>query len=124
MSHKNKFLFIKETHKNRKVNRMTEIFYDQRAWTRTRDDLVNAMEKLGFSAELGEAVAKNLGSPKAMERMISYLNCVNPRTEELVVDEMLAILSDIKAWREKKAGEEANAGYNEILNYGLTEDDK
>ena len=124
MSHKNKVLFIKETHKNRKVNRMTEFFYDQRVWKRTRDELVNAMENLGFSAELGEAAAKNLGSPKAMERMISYLNYVKPRTEELVVDEMLAIMSDINAWREKKASEEANARYNEILNYGLTEDDK
>lgn len=103
---------------------MTEKIYDQKAWTRTRDDLVNAMENLGFSAELGEAAAKNLGSPKAMERMISYLNYVKPRKEELVVDEMLAIMSDINAWREKKAGEEANAGYNAILNFGLTEDDE
>ena len=39
--------------------------------------------------------------------------------EELVVDEMLAIRSEIDAWKEKKASEKANARYNEVLNYGL-----
>ena len=75
--------------------------------------------KLGFPAELGEAIAKHLGSPKAMERMIAYLNNVKPQSEELVVDEMLAIRSEIDAWREKKASQQANARYNEILYYGL-----
>ena len=92
---------------------------DPRLWSRTRDDLVRAMESLGFPAELGEAIARHLGSPKAMERMISYLRYVKPKTEELVVDEMLAIRSEIDAWKEKKASEAANARYNEILNYGL-----
>ena len=40
-------------------------------------------------------------------------------TIPLVVDEMLAIRSEIDAWREKKASQEANARYNEILYYGL-----
>lgn len=88
-------------------------------WTRTKDDLVRSVERLGFPAELGEAVAKHLGSPKAMERMISYLDYVKPKSEELVVDEMLAIRSEIDAWKEKKASEKANARYNEILYYGL-----
>ncbi len=94
---------------------------DQILWSRTRDELVMAMESLGFKAELGEAVARHLGSPKAMERMIAYLSYVKPQTEELVVDEMLAIRSEIDAWKEKKASEEANARYNEILNRGLAE---
>ena len=92
---------------------------NQRLWSRTRDDLVRAVESLGFPAELGEMIARNLGSPKAMERMISYLRNVKPKTAELIVDEMLAIRSEIDAWREKKASEKANARYNEILNYGL-----
>ena len=41
---------------------------DQRLWSRTRDDLVRAVESLGFRGELGEAIARHLGSPKAMER--------------------------------------------------------
>ena len=92
---------------------------DRKLWSRTRDDLVQAVESLGFPAELGEAIAKHLGSPKAMERMIAYLNYVKPGSEELIVDEMLSIRSEIDAWREKKASEEANARYNEMLNYGL-----
>ncbi len=43
---------------------------------------------------------------------------------ELIVDEMLAICSEIDAWKEKKASEEANARYNEMLNYGLGVDDE
>ena len=101
---------------------MTEYLSNNRLWAQTRDELVRSIEHLGFSAELGEAIAKHLGSPKAMERMISYLNYVKPRTEELVVDEMLAIKSEIDAWKEKKASEEANARYNELLYYGLTDD--
>ena len=97
---------------------------DQRLWSRTRDDLVRTIESLGFPAELGEAIARHLGSPKAMERMISYLHYVKPKTEELVVDEMLAIRSEIDVWREKKASEEANARYNEMLYYGLGSDEQ
>lgn len=92
---------------------------NQLLWTETRDELVRSVERLGFPAQLGEAVAKHLGSPKAMERMIAYLENVKPRREDLLVDEMLAIRSEVDAWREKKASEEANARYNEILNYGL-----
>ena len=73
---------------------------NQRLWTRTRDELVQAVESLGFPAKLGEAIARHLGSPKAMERMISYLYYVKPKSEELIVDEMLAIRSEIDAWRD------------------------
>ena len=90
-------------------------------WNRTRDRLVAEIKKLGFREDLGFAVAKNLGSPKAMERMISYLVNVKPRKEELLIDEMLAICSEIKAWKEKKASQEANARYNEMLLNGLEE---
>ncbi len=88
-------------------------------WARSRDQLVLAIKDLGFPAELGEQIAKQLGSPKAMDRMMGYLYNVKPKSAELIVDEMLAICSDIDRWREKKASEEANARYNEILNYGF-----
>ena len=91
-------------------------------WARKRDELVDAVKRLGFPRELGEQVAKQLGSPKAMDRMLAYLYNVKPRTAELIVDEMLAICSEIDAWKEKKASEKANAKYNYILNYGLTDD--
>lgn len=98
------------------MNRFTS---NQLLWTRTKDELVQSVERLGFPAELGEAIAKHLGSPKSMERMISYLDYVKPRSAELIVDEMLAIRSEIDAWKDKKASEEANARYNEMLYYGL-----
>ena len=87
-----------------------------------KNELVEAVVRLGFVPELGEAIAKNLGSPKAMERMIAYLEYVKPGTEELIVDEMLAICSDIESWKNKKASEQANAAYNEILNFGFGEE--
>lgn len=95
---------------------------DQREWARARDELVNAIVNLGFPKELGNEIARNLGSPKAMSRMTSYLYYVKPKSVELVVDEMLAIRSEIEAWREKKAGAEANAKYNEMLYYGFEND--
>ena len=92
---------------------------NQQEWITTKQRLVAAVKQLGFPEELGEQMAKQLGSPKAMERMLSYLYNVKPESVELVVDEMLAICSDIESWRDKKASEEANARYNEVLNFGL-----
>ena len=89
----------------------------QKEWIKTHDRLVDAIVALGFPKELGDQVAKQLGSPKAMERMLGYLYNVKPRSAELIVDEMLAIISDIERWKNKKAAEEANAGYNELLYY-------
>ena len=91
-------------------------------WIQKKNELVEAVVRLGFVPELGEAIAKNLGSPKAMERMIAYLEYVKPGTAELIVDEMLAICSDIESWKNKKASEQANAAYNEILNFGFGEE--
>ncbi len=87
----------------------------QREWIRARDELVREIRKLGFPEELGQQIAKQLGSPKAMSRMMGYLVNVRPGSAELIVDEMLAICSDIDRWRDKKACEEANAKYNELL---------
>ena len=90
-------------------------------WARSRDKLILAIKDLGFPEELGELIARQLGSPKAMDRMMSYRYNVKPVSAELIVDEMLALCSDIDRWREKKASEEANAKYNEILNHGLSD---
>lgn len=97
---------------------------NQYEWSRARDELVEAIKQLGFPEELGVQIAKQLGSPKAMSRMMGYLYNVKPRSAELIVDEMLAICSDIDAWKEKKASEEANARYNEMLYYGLGDEEE
>ena len=91
----------------------------QREWSEARKRLVDAVTKLGFSEVFGELAAKHLGSPGAMERMTAYLEYVKPKKEELIVDEMLSIRSEIDAWREKKASDAANAAYNELLQTGF-----
>ena len=95
---------------------------EQIQWSKARDELVRVIKSLGFPAELGEAAASLLGSPKAMERLTSYLHYVKPKTEELVADEMLAIRGEIDDWKNKKASEEAIARYNELIYCGLTEE--
>ena len=93
-------------------------------WTDTKNILVREMVNLGFPEQLGEAVAKNLGSPNAMQRMLVYLREVKPKSVELVVDEMLAICSEIENWRDRKESQEANAAYNMVLRYGLTDEEE
>ncbi|MBR6873353.1 MAG: hypothetical protein IKN17_07605 [Ruminococcus sp.] len=92
-------------------------------WSQTRNDLITSLVSLGYPAELGNIIAEHIGSPKGIERMISYLNYVRPERVELIVDEMLAIKSDIDRWREKKECEQANIAYNNVLNYGLGTDE-
>lgn len=94
----------------------------QREWAIAKDELLRELRGLGFPEELGNAIARQLGSPRAIRRMTAYLYNVRPKSAELVVDEMLAICSEIDAWKEKKVSEKANAKYNYILNYGLEDD--
>lgn len=96
---------------------------NQREWIKARDELVREIKALGFPEELGSLIAIQLGSPNAMSRMMGYLVNVKPKSAELIVDEMLAIYSDIDRWKDKKASEEANARYNELLYYGLDPDE-
>ena len=88
-------------------------------WEQSRDALVVVIVSLGFPAELGEMIARQLGSPKAIDRMTAYLQYERPADDRMIVDEMLAISEEIEAWREKKGSQELNAAYNELLYYGL-----
>ena len=92
-------------------------------WSDSRDRLIRALALLGYPEELGLTIAQYIGSPRGMERMISYLNYEKPVRVEDIADEMLAIKSDIDRWREKKESENANAVYNEILNNGMDTED-
>lgn len=96
---------------------------NKKIWILSRNELVGEVKKLGFPEELGDMIAKNLGSPKAMDRMSAYLRYEKPKSAEIIVDEMLSIMTDIEAWRERKESREANATLNEIMAYGLTDDD-
>ncbi|MCR5649684.1 MAG: hypothetical protein K6F86_00710 [Lachnospiraceae bacterium] len=92
---------------------------DRSEWKEARDQLVEAVTQLGFPKELGMEMAKNLGSPKAIDRMTTYLHYVKPKSVEVMVDEMISICSEIEAWRQKKKAEEANSAYNDMLFNGL-----
>ena len=54
--------------------------------------------------------------------MTAYLYQAKPRSVEEVVDEMLAIYSEIEEWRDRKESLDANARYNEYLNRERDED--
>ena len=87
----------------------------QRIWSLARKDLAREVTKLGYPEEFADLLAGELGSPKAIDRMASYLVLVRPGSLELIVDEMLAILSEIEAWREKKENRTAQADYSAWL---------
>ena len=97
---------------------------NQRIWQEARDRLVESIKALGFSKELGVLIAKQLKSPRAMDRMNAYVKGVRPKSEEMLVDEMLAICSDVDAWREKKKSQEAQARYNTWLMFGRPDEDE
>ena len=82
-------------------------------------DLIDTIVQMGYPDQFGKDIAKNLGSEKLIRRMTSYLHYAQPRSAEEIADEMLAIMSDRERWIQKKEAEEANARYNELLNYGL-----
>jgi uncharacterized membrane protein YebE (DUF533 family) len=90
---------------------------NQYLWAQARDRLVAAVAEAGFSAELAELMARQLKSPKAIDRMAAYIRLAHPRTEEMLVDEMLAICAEIETWRQKKESQEAQARYNAWLDY-------
>ncbi len=97
---------------------------NQYLWAQAKERLVTAVTGLGYSAELAELMARELGSPKAIDRMTSYIRQACPRTGEMLVDEMLAIKGEIDAWREKKESQEAQARYNARLYYKKWEPDE
>lgn len=85
-------------------------------WINARNALRAALSSLGHPEELADLMAKQLGSPKAIGRMTAYLYQAKPHSIEEAVDEMLAISSEIEAWKQKKASQLANEKYNEYLN--------
>lgn len=92
---------------------MTE---QQALFSQARERLVKAVTACGFPVELGELCARQIGSPKGIDRLANYVWNVRPRSEELLVDEMLAIDGQIRSWREKKESEEAQWRYTLWLN--------
>lgn len=92
---------------------------DNRAlWAQAHERLTAAMTDLGFSPELAHLMAKQLGSPKAIDRMTAYIWQARPKSEEMLVDEMLSICAEIDAWRQKRIGQAAQASYTALRWFG------
>lgn len=85
--------------------------------------LVETITKMGYPEEFGKAVAENLRTEKTMSRMLAYLRAAKPKSAEEIADEMLAIMDDRERWIKKKEAEYYNSKYNELLYYGLGEDE-
>ena len=94
------------------------------SWKEAYRELIGVIARMGYPEEFGKIIAKNLGSEKMMRRMTAYLYSAKPRTAEEIADEMLAIMSERERWIAKKEAEAANTRYNELLYYGLGENDE
>lgn len=89
---------------------------NQKMWAFSRDKLANSVSSLGYPEEFADLLAEQLGSPKAIDRLASYIWQAHPDSVEMIVDEMVAIQEEIAAWREKKEYREAQERYNIWLN--------
>ena len=88
---------------------------NQHEWCEARDRLRTAVSALGYPSELADLLSRELGSPRGIDRLTSYIHHAKPRSLEMIVDEMLAIKGQIETQREKKESEEAQASYNARL---------
>ena len=87
----------------------------QQQWAQARDHLAAALAAAGYPAGLADIMAKQLKSPRAIDRMTSYVRHGYARDMGMLADEMLAICDDVENWREKKESQEAQAKYNAYL---------
>ena len=84
------------------------------------DELYELLLRKGYPQPFCREVAYNtLNSEYTAVRMIVYLYRVSEPTLEMVVDEMLAILSDRDAIVRKKESERAQAVINDVYEHGL-----
>ena len=88
---------------------------NQRLWALARNRLAEAVASLGYPEDFADLLARQLGSPKAIDRLTAYIRLAHPGSVEMIVDEMLAIRAEIDTWREKKESLDARAGYNAWL---------
>lgn len=88
-----------------------------------REKLIRRLCELGYPYEFGDAIAGQLGTAKAIGRMLSYLERGKPSSAEEIADEMIAICDERDAWVRKKKAEYYNSQYNMLLLKGLDDDE-
>ena len=83
-------------------------------------EVYRALVEKGFPDGLCKEIAyKYMNTDYTATRMLGYLYRMTELSEEMVVDEMLAILDDRNRFRKKHEMEEAQAAVNKIYNEGL-----
>ena len=86
---------------------------------RAREDLIYAIQELGYPPEFGVVIARELGGAKSMRRMTAYLRGARPGSPEEIADEMLAILEQRHTWVQQKMSERANASITQFYNRAI-----
>lgn len=89
---------------------------DRQRRQQAHDELVDAIEQLGYPAEFGEVIAHELGGEKSMRHMTAYLRGADPHSPEEIADEMLAILQLRHSWVEQKVSQRANDSITAFYN--------
>jgi len=86
------------------------------------DELYRVLKEKGFHEGLCREIAyKHMNTDYTAMRMLGYLYNHESPSEELVVDEMIAILEDRERFRRKHEAEEANAAVTRLYREGLGE---
>ena len=84
------------------------------------DKLYEVLLEKGFPEELCREIAyQYMKTDYTATRMLGYLYRLTCPSEEMVVDEMLAILEDCKMFREKSESEKAQAAITKMYNERL-----
>ena len=81
-----------------------------------REQLIRAIEELGYPGEFGDVLASELGGEQSMRRMTQYLRGAQPHPPEEIADELLAILQVRNSWVQQKVSERANASMTAFYN--------
>lgn len=101
------------------------VFQTERRGEERKDNMASGMSeqvyrlllKKGFDEGLSREIAfTHMNTDYTATRMLGYLYRLSNPTEEMVVDEMLAILEDRERFRKKHESEEAQAAITRFYN--------
>lgn len=78
----------------------------------------------GYPEPFCNAITENLNTDFTANRMMGYLYYRSNCSLEMIVDEMMDILSDRKRIMDKKTAEAANAAWNQYMQEGIFDSDE
>lgn len=83
------------------------------------EELYRTLKEKGYHEDLCTQIARYMNTEFTARRMLGYLKRTGKPKEEVLVDEMLAILSDRDSIMRKKEMEQAQAVMNDVYRNGL-----